>query len=124
MMILPPLLRMNKRTLLARCATLLACAAVAAGAVAVTAGAADEYVTASPAVTQRFGGISDEAMLLDFCARLETVRGVTGVRYRDYDPTQRAATLMVYYNPRMATPRQIKIFLDHSAILWVPARSI
>ncbi len=124
MMILPPFPRMNRRRLLARCAMLLACVAVAAGAVVLTTDAADEYVTASPAVTQRFGGITDETMLLDFCTQLETVRGVTGVRYRDYDSSRRAATLIVYYNPRMATPRQIKIFLDHSAILWVPARSI
>lgn len=80
---------------------------------------ADDYVSASPSITQRFTGVMSEKMLLDFCYQVRSIRGITGVSYRDYQPGQRSAMITVFYNPQLTNQSQIKIFLEHASILWV-----
>ncbi len=84
-----------------------------------TGDGSDEYVSASPAITQRFTGVLSEKMLLDFCYQVRNLRGITGVSYRDYSASERSAVITLYYNPRVTTQGQIKIFLEHSNVLWV-----
>ncbi len=100
------------------------CGIVAALVVTATRTGADQYASASPAVTIQYKGVHSENMLLDFCSQLRMVRGITGISYRDYDSAAGSALLTVYYDPKLASPRQIRIFLDHSNILWFPSRSI
>lgn len=88
--------------------------------IGIAAGSGSEkYVSASPAITQRFTGVMSEKMLLDFCYQVRALKGITGVSYRDFSPSQRTATVTVFYNPRVTTQRQIKIFLEHASVLWV-----
>jgi hypothetical protein len=99
---------------------LLAITAVAVAAVVqYTSAGNDQYVSASPSITQLFTGVMSEKMLLDFCYQVRNIHGITGVSYRDYSAAHRTAMITVYYNPRVTSPRQVKIFLEHANILWV-----
>lgn len=104
-------------------ASLAACAVLAIVIIHATGAHADDYVSASPAITFAYNGIRDEEMLMDFCVQLRTIRGITGVSFRDYSAETGRALLKVYYNPRLASPTQIRIFLQHSSIIWFTPRA-
>jgi len=79
---------------------------------------AERYVTVNPSITQRFASVPNESKVAEFCYRLRSLEGVTGVSYRDYDPVNRTATITIFYNPRATTVRNIRIFLLHGDVLW------
>jgi hypothetical protein len=78
----------------------------------------DRYVSVNPSVSQKFTAIPDEHTLQDLCYRLQSVQGVTAVSYRDYSPEIGTAVVTVFYNPRQTSMRQLRIFIQHSRILW------
>lgn len=78
----------------------------------------DRYISSSPSVSQRFVSIADENSLLDLCYRLRSIGGITGVSYREYAPEKGSAIVTVFYNPRMASPEAIRVFMQHPYVLW------
>ncbi len=76
------------------------------------------YVRMDNAVHQVLTGIPTEQTLVDFCYRLRTVRGVTGVSYRDYTLTEKKAVVTVFYDPRETSARQVRILMSYPYILW------
>lgn len=77
-----------------------------------------QFVTATPAVTQKFSAVPSERALLIVCFRLKNVQGVTGVSFRDYSPLQHTAIVTVFFDPALTSPRQIMIFVQHTSVLW------
>jgi hypothetical protein len=78
----------------------------------------DHYVSSTPSVSQRFVSIADEESLLDLCYRLKSLAGITGVSYREYSPETGSAIVTVFYNPRMASPQAIRVFMQYPYVLW------
>src|SRR4051812_36744132 len=107
-------LRRNRRTLVLAVTGIL----VVTGVAMMTMNGADQYVTASPSITQRFSGVTSEKMVLDFCYQLQTIHGITGVSYRDFSKTDRSVLITVFYDPQEASMHQIRVFLLNSGILW------
>ena len=93
-------------------------AAAAAWAMSATSFDSDQYVSATPSVSQRFVSIADENALLDLCYRLRSLAGITGVSYREYSPETGSAIVTVFYNPRFASPEAIKVFMQYPHVLW------
>ncbi len=89
----------------------------------ITASGADEYVTATPSLTQKFTDVVSEKMLVDFCYQLRTIHGVTGVSYRDFSAGKRSATITVYYNPTVTSRQQVKVFMQNARVLWTELKS-
>ena len=79
------------------------------------------YVSSGFAVTERVINIPFEQALVDYCATLNRVQGVTGVSYRDYDILQQTAIVTVHYNPGETTPRQIRTYLGNTRSIWEEA---
>jgi hypothetical protein len=97
---------------------------VAGTAALLTGSDAERYATVNPVISQRFTEIPDENTLVDLCYRLQAVQGVTGVSYRDYSPETQSAIVTVFYNPRVTSTRQLRVFIQHTHILWSkPARA-
>jgi hypothetical protein len=111
-------LRPGRRTLL-----LVAALSIAATVAFITASGSEELVTSTPSLTQKFTDVVSEKMLLDFCYQLRTIHGVTGVSYRDFNPAARSAVITVYYNPRITSSHNIKVFLQNARVLWVAPKS-
>src|SRR5512133_3705362 len=76
------------------------------------------YLSVSHSVSQQFRAIPSEDALADYCYRLSKVEGVTGVSYRDYSPASRTARVTVFYDPQSTSVRQLRIFMQHTRILW------
>ncbi len=76
------------------------------------------YITASPSLTQRFNDVASEKVLIDFCYRMGQVYGVTGVSYRDYSPQTGSAIITVYYDPAVASLRELNVLLHNSQVIW------
>ncbi|MEO6046236.1 MAG: hypothetical protein ABIQ57_02060 [Candidatus Kapaibacterium sp.] len=81
------------------------------------------FVTSTPSLTLRFTGLANEQSMLDFCYQLQTIQGITGVTYREYSPGTQSALITVFYNPHVASERQIKVFLQNSTVVWGETRS-
>src|SRR3954469_12926258 len=93
-------------------------------AVVMINGPYDRYLSTAPSVSQQFTAIPNEQSLVDLCYRLQNVQGVTGVSYRDYSMVTKSAVVTIFYNPHETSVRQLRIFLQHSRILWAePART-
>ncbi|MBS1913657.1 MAG: hypothetical protein JST22_16840 [Bacteroidetes bacterium] len=114
--------RMAWRIGLAAINLLAACGIAFAVGSYVSAGS-DDYASASPYLCYNFSGISDEGMLVDYCLHLRSIRGITAVSYRDFEPRKGRAMLVVYYNPHEASAKFVRILLDHSSVVWVTPKS-
>lgn len=76
------------------------------------------YVSSGYALSERVINIPYEQALVDYCAALNKVEGVTGVSYRDYDVLEQTAVVTVHYNPAETTPRQIRTYLGNTKSIW------
>ncbi len=109
-------MKRRKRPPYAAClAVAVVTAVIAAATVTEDAG---KFVTVNPSISQRFVSIPNESTLADFCYRLSELNGITGVSYRNYDALRQTAIVTVFYNPKATTPRNIRIYLEHSYVLW------
>lgn len=99
-------------------------AIVAAACLSIAGQPARAYLTINPSVAQRFVAVPSEASVIDLCYRLQGIQGVTGVGYRDYSPENSSATVIVFYNPRETSVRQLKIFMLHTNLLWQKEKNV
>lgn len=95
----------------------MACS-VAVAAALVTRTDSKRYVRMDDAVHQVLTGISSEQTLIDFCYRLRTVHGVTGVSYRDFSASDGRAVITVFFDPGQMSTRQLRILMSYPYILW------
>jgi hypothetical protein len=76
------------------------------------------YLSVNPSITQRFHAIPSEEALTEYCQRLGTVQGITGVSFRDYSPEKRSALVTIFYDPSQTSVRQVKLYIDNTRMLW------
>lgn len=87
-------------------------------ALKLTSESGDKYLSVAPTISQKFTAIPNEQALVDLSYHLQQVQGVTGVSYRDYSMATKSAVVTIYYDPLETSVRQLRIFLQHSRILW------
>lgn len=77
-----------------------------------------EYVSTGHSISERVVDIPYEKALVDYCAVLSQVNGVTGVSYRGYDVITKTAIVTVYYDPGRTTDQQIRTYLGNTRSIW------
>lgn len=77
-----------------------------------------QYVSTGYSISERVIAIPYEKALVDYCAALSRIEGVTGVSYRDYDLIEKTAIVTVYYDPVRTTDQQIRTYLGNTRSIW------
>lgn len=76
------------------------------------------YVSSNNTLSERVIHIPYEQALVDYCAALNKVKGVTGVSYREYDVLAQTAIVTVHYDAQETTPQQIRTYLGNTRSIW------